>query len=135
MLKQGLDVYLPLVDDDAVDAMVKRPDGRIFEVQVKARSRTAKLDNGALSAGIAHEVRQNYWFVFYSGRLDTIWVMSSREFIAEATQNKNGINVGKRTLHLNGTKINKTTAERREYVKDRYLKYMRHDFARLLHDN
>ena len=27
MLKQGLDVYMPLVDDDAIDAVVKRPDG------------------------------------------------------------------------------------------------------------
>ena len=26
MLKEGLDVYLPLVDDNAVDAVVKRPD-------------------------------------------------------------------------------------------------------------
>ncbi|MBL8812379.1 MAG: hypothetical protein JNM43_19600 [Planctomycetaceae bacterium] len=26
MLKEGLDVYLPLVDDDAIDAVVKRPD-------------------------------------------------------------------------------------------------------------
>ena len=24
MLKEGLDVYLPLVDDDAVDALVRR---------------------------------------------------------------------------------------------------------------
>ncbi|MBA2669721.1 MAG: hypothetical protein H0U67_05060 [Gemmatimonadetes bacterium] len=27
MLKQGLDVYLPLVDDNAIDAVIKRPDG------------------------------------------------------------------------------------------------------------
>ena len=27
MLKEGLDVYLPLVDDDAIDAVVKRPEG------------------------------------------------------------------------------------------------------------
>jgi len=39
MLKEGLDVYLPLVDDNAIDAVVKRPDGRFVEVQIKARSK------------------------------------------------------------------------------------------------
>ena len=42
MLKQGLDVYLPLVDDDGIDAVIKRPDGSFVEVQIKARSSTVK---------------------------------------------------------------------------------------------
>lgn len=132
MLKQGLDVYLPLVDDDAIDAVIKRPDGSFIEVQIKARSKTVKLGDGALFAAITHELRKNYWFVFYSERLDTIWIMSSDEFIFEAVQNKNGKNVGKRSLWFNGTKINKATGQREEYVKDRYKKYVCHDFSRLL---
>lgn len=135
MLKQGLDVYLPLVDDNAIDAVIKRPDGSFIEVQIKARSKTVKLGDGALFAAITHEIRHNYWFVFYSERLDTIWVMSSDEFIAEAVQNKNGINVGKRSLWFNGTKSNKGSGAREEYVKERYLKYVCHDFSRLLQDN
>jgi len=135
MLKQGLDVYLPLVDDNAIDAVIKRPDGSFIEVQIKARSKTVKLGDGALFAAITHEIRHNYWFVFYSERLDTIWVMSSDEFIAEAVQNKNGINVGKRSLWFNGTKLNKGSGAREEYVKERYLKYVCHDFSRLLQDN
>ena len=135
MLKQGLDVYLPLVDDNAIDAVIKRPDGSFIEVQIKARSKTVKLGDGALFAAITHEVRHNYWFVFYSERLDTIWVMSSDEFIAEAVQNKSGINVGKRSLWFNGAKINKVSGEREEYVKDRYKKYVCHDFSRLLQSN
>lgn len=132
MLKQGLDVYLPLVDDDAIDAVIKRPDGSFIEVQIKARSKTVKLGDGALFSAITHEPRENYWFVFYSERLDTIWIVSSAEFISEAVQNKNGKNVGKRSLWFNGTKINKVTGEREEYVKDRYQKYVCHDFSRLL---
>ena len=31
MLKDGLDVYMPLVDDDAIDAVVKKPDGNFVE--------------------------------------------------------------------------------------------------------
>lgn len=132
MLKQGLDVYLPLVDDNAIDAVIKRPDGSFIEVQIKARSKTVVLGDGALFAAITHEIRQNYWFVFYSERLDTIWVMSSDEFIAEAVQNKSGVNVGKRSLWFNGTKMNKVSGEREEYIKARYLKYVCHDFSRLL---
>jgi hypothetical protein len=135
MLKQGLDVYLPLVDDNAIDAVIKRPDGSFIEVQIKARSKTVKLGDGALFAAISHETRHNYWFVFYSERLDTIWVMSSDEFIAEAVQNKNGINAGKRSLWFNGTKMSKVSGEREEYVKERYLKYVCHDFSRLLQSN
>lgn len=39
MLKEGLDVYIPLVDDDAIDAVVRRTDGSFVTVQIKARSR------------------------------------------------------------------------------------------------
>ena len=132
MLKQGLDVYLPLVDDNGIDAVIKRPDGSFIEVQIKARSKTVKLGDGALFAAITHEMRQNYWFIFYSERLDTIWIMSSDEFIVEAVQNKNGINIGKRSLWFNGTKMNKASGERVEYVKDRYQGYVCNDFSRLL---
>jgi len=132
MLKQGLDVYLPLVDDDAIDAVIKRPGGSFVEVQIKARSGTVKFGDGGLFAALTHELRENYWFVFYSERLDTIWVMSSQEFIAESFQNKTGNNIGKRTLCFNGTRRNKASGEREEYIKDRYLKYVCSDFSRLL---
>src|SRR3990167_8192281 len=80
MLKEGLDVYLPLVDDDAIDAVIKRPDGRFVEVQIKARSKSVIFGDAALFAAMTHEPRKNYWFVFYSGRMDKLWIMSSKEF-------------------------------------------------------
>lgn len=125
-------MYLPLVDDNGIDAVIKRPDGTFVEVQIKARSATANLGDGALFAAITHELRHNYWFVFYSERLDKIWVMSSEEFIDEAAQNRTGKNVGKRSLWFNGTKINKLSGSREEYMKDRYRKYVCHDFSRLM---
>src|SRR5260370_42010293 len=88
MLKQGLDVYVPLVDDNAIDAVVRRHDGSFIEVQIKARSKDVVPGDAALFAAIPHEIRSNYWFVFYSERLDTIWIMTSDEFVAEAVQNK-----------------------------------------------
>jgi hypothetical protein len=132
MLKQGLDVYLPLVDDDAIDAVIKRPDGSFIEVQIKARSSTVKLGDGCLFAGIAHDPRHNYWFVLYAERHDAIFILSSEEFIAEAVQNKTGTNAGKRSMWFNGTKKNPATGEREEYIKERYEKYLCRDFSRLL---
>ena len=132
MLKEGLDVYLPLVDDDAIDAVIKRPDGTFTEVQIKARSKTVKLGDAGLFAAITHKSRQSYWFCFYSDRLETTFLMTSAEFIAEAVQNKSGENAGKRSIWFNGTRRNPQTGEREEYVKDRYQKYVVKDFSRLL---
>lgn len=46
MLKEGIDVYVPLVDDDAIDAVIKKSDGSFVEVQIKARSKTVKMGDG-----------------------------------------------------------------------------------------
>lgn len=131
MLKEGMDVYIPLVDDHAVDAIVKRADGSIAQVQIKARSRDVKEGDGALFAAIPHELRQGYWFVFYSERLDAILIMTSEEFISEAAQNKTGKNVGKRSIWFNGTRKDKVSGKRVEYIKERYLQYVAKDFSRI----
>lgn len=64
MLKDGLDVYLPLVDDDAIDAVVKKPDGSFVEVQIKARSKDCIFGDAALFAAMTYDHRRGYWFVF-----------------------------------------------------------------------
>ena len=131
MLKVGLDVYLPLVDDDAIDAVVKRPDGRFVEVQIKARSETVGFGDAALFAAMKHELRQNYWFVFYSERMDTMWIMSSNEFIVAGHQNRNGKYSGSRSIWFNG----KNTRAQTEHVKPRYQKYVATSFRRILEDD
>lgn len=131
MLKEGLDVYLPLVDDDAIDAVVKKPDGRFVEVQIKARSMDVGFGNAGLFAALTHEHRKNYWFVFYSERMDTLWIMSSQEFIKESHQNKGGKNAGKRSIFFNG----RNTKERKEHVKPQYEKYVALNFRRILEDD
>ena len=65
MLKEGIDVYVPLVDDHAVDAIIKRKDGSTALIQIKARSKEVIAGDAALFAAIPHdEVRLNYWFLF-----------------------------------------------------------------------
>jgi hypothetical protein len=131
MLKEGLDVYVPLVDDNAIDAVVRRRDGSFVEVQIKARSKDVAPGDCALFAAIPHEIRQNYWFVFYSERLDTIWIMTSEEFVAQAVQNKRGKNAGLRSIWFNGKRKNKTTGCLEEHVYPRFQRYIANSFARI----
>lgn len=131
MLKEGLDVYLPLVDDDAIDAVIKRPDGRFVEVQIKARSNDVGFGHAGLFAGLTHDLRKNYWFVFYSERMDTLWIMSSKEFIEDSRQNKEGKNAGKRSIFFNG----KNTKNQTEHVKPQYQKYIASTFRRILEED
>jgi hypothetical protein len=135
MLKEGLDVYLPVVDDDAIDAVIRRPNETFTTVQIKARSRDCVPGDGALFAAIPHELRENYWFVFYSERMNMMWIMSSSEFIAKSHQNKAGKNKGKRTIWLNGRKIDRTTGAVVEHCKPQFLKYVATSFQRLIATN
>jgi len=131
MLKEGMDVYVSLVDDHAVDAIFRRKDGSIALVQIKARSRDVVEKDAALFAAIVHDPREHYWFVFYSERLNLTWLMTSEEFIAEAVQNKTGKNMGKRSIWFNGTRRNKQTGLVEEYCKPQFTKYLTEDFARM----
>jgi hypothetical protein len=124
MLREGLDVYVPLVDDFGIDAVVRKQNNQFIEVQIKARSKNVVPGDAALFAAIDHpEPRDNYYFVFYSERLDAMWIMSSEQFIKEAAQNKNGKNAGKRSIWFNGTKRGV------EYPKERYEQYRARDFS------
>jgi hypothetical protein len=131
MLKEGMDVYVPLVDDHAVDAIVRRADGSIALIQIKARSREVVEKDAALFAAIVHEHREDYWFVFYSERLDLMWIMSSPEFIEHAVQNKTGKNAGKRSVWFNGARRNKATGKLEEYCKPQWEKFLASDFRRI----
>lgn len=133
MLKEGLDVYVPLVDDHAVDAIVKRHDGSTALIQIKARSKTVVHGDAALFASIPHdEVRLNYWFIFYSERLDMLWIMTSEEFDRDAVRNKSGKHIGSRSIWFNGNRMNKTTLEREEYCRPQWEKYLSTDFSRIV---
>ena len=132
MLLEGLDIYLPLVDDDAIDAVVKKPDGSFVEVQIKARSIGVKFGTAALFAALTHRPRKNYWFIFYSERMDKKWILSSKEFIKESSQNKKNVkNEGKRTIGFNG----KNTKDNNEHVLPQFEKYLITSFDRIKNEN
>ena len=124
MLMEGLDVYLPLVDDHGVDCVIKKGDGSFVEVQIKARSSDVVDGDAALFAGITHDPTENFYFVFYSERMKMMWILSSEEFLRECVTNAKGKNKGKHTLWLNGK--NRSG----EYCKKQYEKYLCKDFSR-----
>ncbi|EMS77445.1 group I intron-associated PD-(D/E)XK endonuclease [Desulfotignum phosphitoxidans] len=127
MLKEGLDVYVPMVDDDAIDVVVKKYDGSFVSIQIKDRSKKVVFGDAALFAAIPHEIRENYWFVFYSERMDMMWIMTSKEFIQASVQNQSGKNKGKRSIWFNG----KNTKEQSEHCKPQFKKYIANNFDRL----
>ena len=132
MLLEDLDIYMPLVDDDAIDAVVKKPDGSFVEVQIKARSKDVQFGTAALFAAISHRPRKNYWFIFYSERMKTKWILSSKEFIKESSQNKKPAkNEGKRSIWFNG----KNTKTKKEHVKPQFEKYVTTSFDRIKNEN
>ncbi len=130
MLMEGLDVYLPLVDDHGVDCIIKKEDGSFIEVQIKARSSEVTDGDAALFSAITHEKTDNFYFVFYSERLDLMWILSSEEFLDECVTNKNGKNAGKHSIWFNGNKTDKKTGVKKEYCKEKYKKYIENDFSR-----
>jgi len=127
LLKEGADVYIPLVDDNGIDAVIRKPNGIFIEVQIKARSKEVTPGDEALFAAIRHNQRLNYWFIFHAEKIfdknsgeyiPMTWVLSSREFIAESCENKNGKNKGLRSIWFNGKRGGKP------YAKERYNKYL-----------
>ena len=130
MLMEGLDCYVPLVDDHGVDCVIKKGDGTFIEVQIKARSKEVADGDAALFAAIVHEYRPNFYFVFFSERMDMMWIMSSEEFLQECITNKNGKNTGKRSIWFNGNRKNTNTGKKEEYCKAQFDKYICKNFER-----
>ena len=130
MLKEGLDCYIPLVDDDGIDVVIRKNECEYIEVQIKARSSTVAEGDAALFAAMSHNARSNYYFVFYSERLEKMLILSSEEYLQECVTNKSGKNIGKKSIWFNGCRTNKQTGVKEEYIKPRFEKYIAKDFSR-----
>ena len=130
MLKESIDVYTPLIDYHGTDLVIKKSNGAYIEIQVKASSKTIAAGYSGLFGNIPHRNRKNYFYIFYSEKLNIIWIMSLKEFLKHSNQNKTGKSIGKRAIKFTGNRKNKKTGEREEYVYERYKKYIAKDFSR-----
>ncbi len=121
MLKEGLDVYVPAVDNKGIDAIIRRPNGTFIEAQIKARSKDKASFFGPYKP--IGKPRPNYWYIFVSEGLDKMWIFSSAEFEKLAATYGEGKHKGKRYLS-----IPKGDTEKRVIID----KYVASDFSRLL---
>lgn len=95
-----------MVDDKGMDCLLRRPDGSIAEIQIKARSNDIPVTNCALFSGIDCAPRESYWYIFHAAKLGengTMWIMNSTEFVKLASQSIKGKNVGTYSIQLHGT--------------------------------
>lgn len=130
MLAEDLDCYIPLVDDHGVDCVIKRSDGVFIEVQIKASSRKVKFGDTALFAAISHTPAENFYFVFYSERLEKMLILSSEEFTTHASKpNSKGKNIGQRSIKFNGVRTS-SGGVKEEYILKKYEKYVCEDFSK-----
>jgi hypothetical protein len=127
MLKEGLDVYMPIMDNHGVDMIVKRPDGKFAEVQIKARSHGAKYPG--FFPDIKYEGPKPYfWFVFYVERFESMIVLSSREFYTLSGGPKEGHREWARQIRFDG-KIDGEIC-----IQPKYQKYVVRNFSRILEE-
>lgn len=72
--------------------------------------------------------------MFYSERMEKMWIMTSNEFIAAAVQNKSGKLAGVRSIWFNGRRRNATTRLHEEHVHPRFQRFVATDFRRIAAD-
>ena len=130
MIKEGLDVYTPLIDYHGTDLVIKKSDGTYIEVQIKASSKTIATGYSGLFGNIPHKNKKNYFYIFYSEKLNIIWILPSKDFLKYSKQYKTGKNIGNRAIELTGKRKNKESGTREEYVYERFEKYIAKDFSK-----
>jgi hypothetical protein len=127
MLREGLDVYLPVMDNHGVDMVVKRPDGKFAEVQIKARSKGTKCP-GFFPDIRFEKPRSYFWFVFFIARFDAMIVLSSREFNTLSGGERMRKREGVRQIRFDGR------IEGEPYIQSKYQKYITTNFSRILEE-
>lgn len=93
LLKRNFDVYMTLVDDRGIDCVVRLNSKKYLDIQIKARSKTAK--NWSTFAAMKFVPKNNCFFIFYIEKNKTYWIIPSKELVKHSYINKTGKNKGK----------------------------------------
>ena len=120
LLRRGFDVYLPLVDDQQIDCVIRLGDHDYVDVQIKSRSKEiADKNAGLFSAMQIPNPRENYFFLFYVEHpdVDAYWIFPSLELVEKASRNKKGKNKGKYSINLTGCRGGQV------YALDKFSRY------------
>jgi hypothetical protein len=98
LLKRNFDVYMTLVDDQGIDCVVRLSEKSYIDIQIKARSKTAR--NWNVFAAMSFVSRKNLFFIFYTEKNNTFWIIPSKELEKLCFKNKSGKHKGKKRLNL-----------------------------------
>ena len=135
MLREGLDIYRPLVDDKGIDCILRRENGTFAEIQIMARSNQIGYQTAATFAGLRCVPRRDSWFVFHAallGENGLMWIMNSLELEKYASCNTSGKHIGTYTIHLHKSK--KENGKTRLYPNPLLEKFIVTNFDRILDD-
>ena len=122
LLQREFDVYMTLVDDQGIDCIIRNSPDKYLDIQIKARSKDAlDMDAGRFAAMKIDNPRSNYFFIFYSEKLEKYWILSLLELTKLASRNKQGKNVGKYHINFAGSKKGEPYAlEKYKQYEDNY---------------
>ena len=123
LLKRGFDVYMTLVDDQGIDCIIRLNSERYLDIQIKARSKEVKQWN--FFAALSFEPRNNYYFIFYTEKNNTFWVIPSNDVVELGIKNKTGRNAGKISLSLPRTEEGDKAEKFEKYKNDNGFKLLR----------
>ena len=98
LLKREFDVYITLVDDQGIDCVVRLNEKKYLDIQIKARSKTAKQWN--FFAAMTIKPRNNFFWIFYTEKNNQHWIIPSKKLVKLCHENKRGKHIGKRHLRL-----------------------------------
>lgn len=119
LLGHGFHVYIPLVDDEQIDCIIRRGNDHYLDLQSKAR-----LSDGNFAAMNIPYPRKNYFFVFYVEHIDTRWIFPSLKLVEAASQDQTGSNAGRYNIYLTSRSGGEV------FPSDRFAEYI--DFSECL---
>ncbi|MBD3359243.1 MAG: hypothetical protein GF365_00845 [Candidatus Buchananbacteria bacterium] len=122
LLKRGFDVYMTLVDDQGIDCIIRINDKKYIDIQIKARSKTAK--QGSVFAAMTVNPRNNFYWIFYTEIDNNYWIIPSKDLVKLCQINKLGKNVGKMHLSLPKSGLGSKALKYEKYKNDNGFKLL-----------
>lgn len=110
LLRRNFDVYMPLVDDQGIDCVIRLDTVPTLYIDIQIKARSKDIANPGYFPHLAVKTpRDNYFFVLYDEGLNLHWVIPSLDVVKLGNLIKSGAHSGKYSVKL----INKKSRNKR----------------------
>lgn len=104
-MAEGFKCFQTVADDDGTDYVIKSRAGNFYELQIKSRKlktgETGVCTKGSGRFQVKNPVsRPNYYYIFFVEQINTMWCMSSQEYLQLCSRHKSGRNMQQTSLVL-----------------------------------